>query len=409
MSCAGAFLCSLDSALNVAFPELARQFRLLPHDLTLLVVLYHIPIAIMTMVGGTVGDRLTHARVFTAGIVLTAIALPVCGLAPNQVALLGARVLQGIGAGLVFGTAPALITLGVPTRYRARGLGLLNVAAGLALAVAPAAAGIAIDLAGWRSVFWFRVPIALALLLLTMNWRPTAIHSLSPITAPIVPSPLMPAVSVSLLVSGVVNLLANSALIVLYVLGPLFLSDALGASATRSGFLFMLAPLGTALGGLVSGWLMGRLSPWLLIVLGLGLETVGLSLLSGISAAGAESRTALGFGLAGLGIGTFQVPNMASVMSMVPSASQGFGGGMIATTRTLGIVGGAIVSPWLFESRLALHSAFPSGSSATGPSASEAAAFADVLWDATVVAGAALGLASTLAIGPRRRRSVDQR
>jgi MFS family permease len=379
---------------------------LAPRDLTLLIALYHIPIAIMTMVGGTVGDRLTHAWVFTTGIMLTAVALPLCALAPSYAGLLAARIVQGIGAGLVFGTSPALITLGVSARYRARGLGLLNLAAGLALAVAPAVAGVAIDLAGWRSVFWFRVPISLGLIPLALSCRST--HSTSPPIPLPAPSPLIPPLSVTLLVSDLANFLANSAFIVLYVLGPLFLSDALGVSATRSGLLFMLVPLGTAVGGLVSGLFIGRVSPWLLTLFGLGLETAGLSLLSGTSAAGSESRTAFAFGLAGLGIGAFQVPNMAIVMTRVPSRSQGFGGGMISTMRTLGIVGGAIVSPRLFESRLALHWGLLDASGPTARSASVAAAFADVLWDATAVAVLALGLASILAIR-RRRRDVAGR
>src|SRR5205823_1239932 len=61
VSCLGAFVCSLDSALNVAFPDLTRRFALTPRSLTLIIVLYHAPIGALGLaagVGAAIGPRI---------------------------------------------------------------------------------------------------------------------------------------------------------------------------------------------------------------------------------------------------------------------------------------------------------------------------------------------------------------
>ncbi len=391
LSCLGAFLCSLDSALNVAFPALIKYFGLAPRHLALLIILYHIPIAIFTIVGGMAGDRFGHARLFLAGTLLCVAAFPLNGLAPSFGWLILGRVVQGAGAGLVFGTTPALITLGVRQELRGLGLAFLSGAAGVALAVAPVVAGLLISISNWRSVFLFRVPIALGLLGLALTYLPG-----TPRHMPDARARLVPPLSIALLAYDVATLLANAAFIVLYVLGPLYLADVLACSTTATGVLFMLVPLGTVLGGLVSGSSIRRLNPSVPVLVGLALEALGLALLGGVGAPPSRVQTALGFVVAGFGVGAFQVPTIATVMGLVPDKIQGFGGGMISTMRTLGIVLGATLAPWLLESRETIHRATGAISRGDTPypvSAVFATAFGEVLLGATLVTLAALGLA----------------
>ena len=112
----GAFLCSLDSALNVAFPAISAAFGVAPGRIALLIVFYHVPIGVLTVIGGLLGDRFGHRRVFACGVWTSALAFPLCGLAPDFTSLLVARAVQGVGAGLVFGTAPALVALALADR-----------------------------------------------------------------------------------------------------------------------------------------------------------------------------------------------------------------------------------------------------------------------------------------------------
>jgi MFS family permease len=351
LSSLGALLCSLDSAFNVAFPAVSRWFGISPNGITLLVILYHIPLAALTIGGGMLGDRFGHRRLFATGLWISAIAFPLCGLAPTYSFLVGARVLQGIGGGFVFGTSPALITLAVPARDAGLGLGVLNFAAGLGLAGAPLLAGVLIDLFGWPSVFLFRIPLAAALALSALPWVRGHGRMLETQAGIYAVAPVPPRA----LISNALALLANAAFFVIYMLGPYYLVHVLGYSATLSGFVFMLVPLSTALAAPISGSLSRVTEAKNIVAAGLALEVVGLALVALLGDRSSLASTALAFAAAGFGIGAFQVPNMAIVMAALPGQLQGFAGGMISTMRTLGIIAAAALGPWLFETRQRAH------------------------------------------------------
>ncbi len=387
----GAFVCSLDSALNVAFPAISAAFGVAPGRVALLIVFYHVPIGILTVLGGMLGDRFGHRRVFAAGVWTSALAFPLCGLAPDFAAFLAARAVQGVGAGLVFGTAPALVTLALSRDRRGPGLGVLNVAAGAGLAVAPLLGGALVDAWGWRAVFLFRVPLALAAGVLTL--RP--VRAAHPEAWP--PSDVPGTISLRLVLYDALAVLANAAFFSIYVFGPYYLVDVARFSTTAAGALFMLVPLWTSLGGLAGGWLTRRFRPSSLVVAGLAIETVGLSAVATLDAASAAPAIAVAFTLTGCGLGLFQVPNMALVMAALPDRSQGLAGGMISAMRTVGIVSIAMLAPSFFAARQAHHA-----SAAGGWDRAFAAAFADTLLVSAILA--VLGVAVALALRLRRAR-----
>src|SRR5206468_4939540 len=227
VSCLGAFVCSLDSALNVAFPDLTRRFALTPRSLTLIIVLYHVPIGALTLAGGIAGDRFGHARLFTAGVLASTIAFPLCGLAPTYDWLLLARLVQGAGAGLVFGTSPALITLAVAPEARGPGIGALGLAAGVGAAIGPLIGGVLMERWAWPSVFLFRVPLALGVLVIALaRLRQPGRRSATARRAW-----RLPRLSGALIGADLMAVAANAAFIVLYILGPLYLDQVLGCPA----------------------------------------------------------------------------------------------------------------------------------------------------------------------------------
>lgn len=393
LSTAGTLLCSLDAALNVAFPAIARWFGISPLGITALVVLYHIPLASLT-IGGVLGDRLGHRRVFTLGVWLSLLSFPLCALAPTFGVLLGARILQGTGAGLVFGTAPALITLTVPAGAAAPGLGFLNMAAGVGLAVGPLVAGVLVDLYGWPAAFLFRIPLALALALWCLPWLGSR-GERHPFRALAWTLPPVPA---TVVLCDLLAFLANAALFGIYILGPFYLVQVLGYSATLAGFVFMLLPLSTALAGPVSGALARRVRASGLIAVGLAVQVAGLFLLGSLEAASSLPAAAAAFAAASFGIGAFQVPNMALVMGALPEQHQGFAGGMISAMRTLGIISGAALAPWLFETRRA---AYAGAAAATSDPAAFMGAFGETLTASAALA--ALAFVLSLALSRRQR------
>jgi MFS family permease len=99
----------------------------------------------------------------------------------------------------------------------------------------------------------------------------------------------------------------------------------------------------------LSGWLSDRFGGRWLPVAGMAALAVALAALSFAGPEDAVLSVAARLGLAGLGMGLFQSPNSAAVMSSLPRARLGSGGGLLATARNAGMaagigLAGAIVS-----------------------------------------------------------------
>ncbi len=96
-----------------------------------------------------------------------------CAVAPSTGWLLFARVLQGVGAGLVLSCAPVLVTGLYPEARRSHAIGIFTLIYSIGQAMGPLIGGVIVARWGWPAVFWFRAPIAFVALLL---WRgaPTA-------------------------------------------------------------------------------------------------------------------------------------------------------------------------------------------------------------------------------------------
>ena len=77
--------------------------------------------------------------------------------------LVAARAAQGLGAALISGSAPALVTLEVPPAARGRALGIYQMSMAAGFAAGPLLGGVLVDLFGWRAVFLFRLIPALLL------------------------------------------------------------------------------------------------------------------------------------------------------------------------------------------------------------------------------------------------------
>ena len=84
-------------------------------------------------------------------------------LAPSYAVTLACRVAQGVSGGLIYGTASALVTQSLPRERHGRGLGVMSLGLGVGVAVGPVIGGLLVDGFGWRAVFLYRAPLALAL------------------------------------------------------------------------------------------------------------------------------------------------------------------------------------------------------------------------------------------------------
>src|SRR4051794_19847654 len=125
------------------------------------------------MVSGSTADRVGRRRTFQVGLVLFGVGSLLCGFAQTVDQLIVFRMLQAIGGSMVHPVAVSIITntLTLP-RERAQAIGVWGGVVGLSMAVGPVVGGVLVDSAGWRSIFWINVPVALVAVLLTALFVP---------------------------------------------------------------------------------------------------------------------------------------------------------------------------------------------------------------------------------------------
>jgi MFS family permease len=329
--------------VNIAFPAMATAFAVPPDAMRWVIMCYVFTYSLVSFGGGALADRIGHARVFSTGVAVTALAFVVAASAPAFGWLLGARVLQGLGGGMIYGTAPGLITLAAAPSARGRALGFLNAAIGVAFAIGPIVAGVLLELSGWRAVFAARLPVAVAVLAWAWSALPRARGAgryQKMIVADLARWPVLHACALAFL--------ANAGIFAIWLLAPFYLVQHRGHDALVGGLLFMLTPLGTAVAAPLAGRLTDRLGGKMPGVLGLAMEGSGLLLLSGATRTTPTGLIAAALFGSGFGLGLFQVPNMSAVMGAFPASQQGGAGGLAFMARTLGIVAGVATLSQIF-------------------------------------------------------------
>jgi EmrB/QacA subfamily drug resistance transporter len=159
------FMSSLDLFIvNIAFPDIQRDFAGSSlSSLSWVLNAYAIVFAALLVPAGRSADRLGRRRSFLAGLALFTTASALCALAPSVPLLVGARVLQAIGAAAVFPVSLALVLPEFPPSERRTAVAVWAAVGGVAAAAGPPIGGLLVQ-AGWQLVFVVNVPIGVALL-----------------------------------------------------------------------------------------------------------------------------------------------------------------------------------------------------------------------------------------------------
>ncbi|MGW5847790.1 MFS transporter [Streptomyces sp. NPDC055254] len=148
--------------VNIALPHIQADLGFSTESLSWVVNAYTLTFGGLLLLGGRAGDILGRRRVFVFGVLLFGLASLLGGLAQNDVQLLAARALQGVGGAIASPTSLALITTTFregPERNRAFGVFAAVSAGGGAIGLL--AGGMLVTWLDWRWVFFVNVPIAL--------------------------------------------------------------------------------------------------------------------------------------------------------------------------------------------------------------------------------------------------------
>ncbi|MGX1850293.1 MFS transporter [Streptomyces sp. NPDC055299] len=162
--------------VNVALPTIDHDLRAGPAMLEMVVAGYGVAYAMLLVLGGRLGDMVGRRRLFLWGLAAFGVTSLACGLAPDAWTLVAARIAQGAASALLLPQVLATIQATTTGKRRARALSLYGGTAGVSSAVGQVLGGllVSVDLAGtgWRAVFLVNVPIAAAAWLLAARTVP---------------------------------------------------------------------------------------------------------------------------------------------------------------------------------------------------------------------------------------------
>jgi EmrB/QacA subfamily drug resistance transporter len=406
------FMSLLDvSIVNVALPSIRDGLQATSSDLQWVVSGYALAFGLVLVPSGRLGDVRGRRTMFLVGLVLFVVASAACGLANGPLWLVVARLLQGVGGGILNPQVSGFVQELFRGPERGKAFGLLGATIGLSTAVGPLAGGLLIQLFGsehgWRAVFFVNVPIGIAAVVLAWRWLPAGsgrrpAASLDPVGVlllgaavlllllPLVQEQSWQGAGKWLLVPVGLVLLAGfvawerryaragrepmvqlelfrtpsyafgSSIGLVYFAGftaiffvlALFLQTGRGYSPLEAGLAVTPFALGSAVASALGGRVVDRFGRRLVAI---GLAAVVVGLIAADVVVGTVEGPAVGWALlvpllvAGVGSGIVISPNITLALSQVPVSRAGSAGGVLQTGQRIGAaVGIAAVGALLF-------------------------------------------------------------
>src|SRR5215470_2319440 len=154
------FMAIMDTTIvNVALPTISRDLLVPLNRVDGVVTGFLVSLAVFIPASGWLGDRFGTKRVFLAALATFTLASALCGQAQNFGELVGFRILQGAGGGMLTPTGMAMLYRTFPPAERVRASRILTIPTGFAPALGPVVGGILVTAASWRWVFYVNVPI----------------------------------------------------------------------------------------------------------------------------------------------------------------------------------------------------------------------------------------------------------
>jgi len=156
------------TVVNVALPALQTSFHASVVDVQWVVESYGLFLGALILAGGSLGDVFGRRLIFIVGVAVFALASVVCGFAPNIHVLNFARSIQGVGAALLMPGSLAIISTSFDEQSRGKAIGTWSGFSAITTAIGPVLGGWLVQHASWRWVFFINVPIAVAVIAISI-------------------------------------------------------------------------------------------------------------------------------------------------------------------------------------------------------------------------------------------------
>ena len=389
------------SIANVSLPTLAQAFSASFQEVQWIVLAYLLAITTLIVSAGRLGDSTGRRRLLLAGIFLFTVASVVCGVAPALWLLIAARAAQGLGAAIMMALTMAFVGETVPKSKTGSAMGLLGTMSAIGTALGPSLGGVLIAGFSWRAIFLVNVPLGICTFFLAHRYLPVDRQKPKTVRAKFdnlgtlllavtlgayalamtmghghfgwlnmalllvaafgvglfvlaearAASPLVhlamfrdPLLSAGLAMSALVSAVLMATLVV----GPFYLSRAIGLDAARVGLVLSVGPLVAALTGVPAGRIVDRFGAQRITVIGLIGIAGGSFILSMMPTTLGVTGYIVPMVIITIGYGLFQTANNTAVMTEIRPYERGAISGMLNLARNLGLITGASVMGAVF-------------------------------------------------------------
>ena len=384
--CLGAFITPLMlSAVNVAVPTIAQGLEMDAITASWVPLAYLLSSSVFLLPFGRLGDMYGRKKMFLSGMTTVTVASILASVAPSALMLILCRMLQGMGAAMLFGTGIAILSSVFPPEQRGRVLGFSMSSVYLGLTCGPFAGGWVTQQFGWRAVFIFHIPVVILVIVLGLvnlkgEWRgpagqkfdiPGAFLYGATVIALMYGFSILPGLSgfVLIMLSGIgfvvffryekrlqhplfnVNLFSGNpvltysciAALIMYsatfsvtFLMSLYLQTIRGFTPQLAGLIMISQPLIMTLFSPLAGRMSDRHEPRLIASTGMGLTAIGLAFLATADPLTRTGLVVLTLMLVGFGFSLFSSPNTNAILSSVDRKYLGAASGTVATMRVIG-------------------------------------------------------------------------
>ncbi len=141
------------SALNLSVPDIGEQFGVSANFVGWLVTGYTLAVAAFSVPLGRLADITCRRTVLVTGIIIFVACCIAAVFSVSMIMLLAVRILQGVGAAMIFSTNTAILISAFPGNMRGRVLGYSIAATYTGLSAGPVVGGFLNHNLGWRSIF----------------------------------------------------------------------------------------------------------------------------------------------------------------------------------------------------------------------------------------------------------------
>jgi EmrB/QacA subfamily drug resistance transporter len=441
------YFATLDASLMAAtLPDLQEALDTSPSLILWVVAAYLLTSVALMLVVGRFSDMQGRKLWFVAGVFIFTLGTGLGATAQNVGQLIGFRVLAAVGGAMLLTAGIALLTSAFPPHQLGRAMGALGLGVSAGLASGPLIGGAIFDTLGWRAIFYLRVPLGVAIVILGivwlresqvvqdrqrfdvkgalvlmtalvsvflalnrgLSWGLTSLPFLAlllfgfamlAVFVPIERRAAHPLFDLTLLWNRmfttplVVNFFYFGGVSTAYYLMPFYLIQGREYSASLAGGLLSLFPILMMVVAPVAGFITDRLGSGLPLRLGLVVIVGGLFIVTRLTETTPIALVALTFVLLGAGSGLFEPPNQRDTMGNAPADRLSQASASMAISRQVGLYTGIAVGGGIFVNRLEHYS---------GASSTEGVVSA--VQDSVFIMLSLALVALAIMLGPRRWR-----